>query len=249
MEELKYQKSSNLECAEKRNFRVHKAIEFKSGNTVEDAISTTIFKDNDIELVFKKPGKDNGKEKKGRLLRDMTPIIYADNNPIVDGTFKEMWKHIYNLQQVLDDESRIMLYRLIYKMAYMIDFELDDKNDNYIPNTVFKEDVKKIQSVLDYKKYGFNLKAFLGFLDILGWNEDYRYKNDNDRDQGRINCLLTMISVPIELKKLCNRILELKENELFDFDNLIDMCYTFSISGGLYVLSKTELIEELKLTD
>ncbi len=145
MEKLKYQKSSNLECEEKRNFRVRKAAdEFGSGNSTEDAISTTVFKDNDIELLFKKPGKDNGKEKKGRLIRDMTPIVYADNNPIVDGKFKEFWKHIYNLQQVLDDESRIMLYRLINKMAYMIDFELDDKNDNYIPNKVFKNDIKKI---------------------------------------------------------------------------------------------------------
>ena len=250
MEELKYQFSPSTECEEKRNFRIHKAVdEFKSGNSTEDAIPTTVYKDNDIELVFKKPGKDNGKVKKGRLRRDMTPIIYADNNPIAKGTFKEIWKHVYNLQQVLDDKSRIILYRLIYKMAYMIDFELDDKKDNYIPNKVFKDDVKKIQSILDNKKYNFNFKAFLGFLDILGWNEDYKYKNDNDRNQGRINCLLTMISVPIELKKLYKRLLELKENELFDFDNLIDMCYSFSISGGIYVLSKTELIEELRLTD
>ena len=106
----------------------------------------------------------------------------------------------------------------------------------------------KTKEAINKADCSINFKAFIGFLDILGWNEDYKYQLTNNVSNspwtGRLNCLLCMISVPIELKKL-----NIKKGEQINFDSLLEMCYAFCMSRGIFVLSKQELIEELNLIE
>ena len=130
----------------------------------------------------------------------------------------------------------------------MVDFDFNEENKSYIPNNTFINDIQTIQQEINKAGSNINIKSFIMFLDLLGWNEDYKYQlTDDVADSpwtGRLNCLICMISVPIELNKL-----NIKKEEKINFESLLEMCYAFCMSRGIFVLSKSELIKELELEE
>lgn len=237
-------------CKDKRNYRIKQAKKFAKGTDADNQEKIIIYKDKSIELGFKNPGKDDGKIIKNskKKKRDMTPYVVAKNNPITSGEFKDIWRVFLNLQQILSNQSLLNLYRLIYRLTFMIDFEFAEKEKSYIPNSAFMNDIQHIQEEINKTNSNINLKSFFAFLDLLGWNEDYKYQLTDDVANnpwtGRLNCLICMISVPIELNKL-----NIKKGEMINFESLLEMCYSFCMSRGIFILSKEELIEKLELID
>ncbi len=242
---------------EKRKERVKYAInDLKlKGKSFENQEENLIYKDNDMALFMGNPGKDNGKKRGQNIIHDLTPIVKVNNKMELvyneGDTFKEIWSKIYELDIELSEkgEAKTMkkLYLLIYRLAYMVDFEYDDANKFFLPNEEYKKEVKSIQKIIDNNKIHFNVKQYLAFLDLLGWNEDYKYQYElefTNRYKGRLNCILCMISVPLKLKSL-----KIKKSEILNLSSIIDMCYTFSMSRGIYVLNKEEMIELLDLKD
>ncbi len=241
-------------CKEKRNFRIEQAKKFKRGKDVKHQAITNLSRERDIKYGFGKPGKDDGKSIKNsnKKRRDMMPFVEYKNKKIKkdedDKTFKYIWRVFLELHIILNKKMMLKLNRLIYRLAFMIDFELDEKGENYVPNNEFIADINIIQQEINKAGSDINLKAFIIFLDLLGWNEDYKYQlSDNGVDNswtGRFNCLVCMISVPIELSKI-----NIKKGKKINFDSLLEMCYSFCMSRGIFVLSKCDLIKELELEE
>lgn len=236
-------------CKDKRNFRIQQALNFKKGEDVNNQVKNIIYKDSDIEIGFLNPGKDDGKENgNGKIKRDLTPYVNAKNYPLTSGSFVDIWGLVCKLQNILDEEGITLFYRLIYRLAFMFDFELNDDESNYVPSEEFINDIEYLQSQIDKKKVQFNLKSFVAILDLIGWNEDYKFQLSNNVANGpwvgRLNCLMCMISVPIELSKL-----HIRDGEKVNFDSLLDMCYAFSMSRGIFVSSKDDLIKYLNLSE
>ena len=238
---------------EKRIHRIEYAINnfHKEGIDFEHQKRNMVYKDEDITLYMGKPGKDNNKNGK----KDLTPIVkYNKENELSyeeRRTFEHIWANIYQLDKQLEEknetETMKIIYLLIYRLAYMVDFEIDKKWGTYFPNEEYKNKVKEVQKIINKCNIKFNLKEYIGFLDLLGWNEDYKYQykmNFDYPNTGRLNCILCMISVPLALKNL-----KIKKGKISNIDNLIKMCYNFSISRGIYVLKKDDLIKELGLEE
>ena len=237
-------------CKDKRNYRIKQAKKFDKGTDVNNQVIINLSFEKNIKYGFGNPGKDDGNPIKNskKKRRDMTPFVEAKNNPITTGEFKNIWGVLLTLQQFLDKMILLKLYRLIYRLAFMVDFEFDENNKTYVPNNTFINDIQIIQEEINKAGSDINIKSFIMFLDLLGWNEDYKYQlTDDVADspwKGRLNCLICMISVPIELNKL-----NIKKGEKINFDSLLEMCYAFCMSRGIFVLSKSELIKELELEE
>ena len=242
---------------DKRRKRVNYAInELKlKGDSFEKQEKNLIYKDDDMALYMEKPGKDDGKRKGKNKIHDLTPIVIINNNEKLiyneGDTFKIIWSKIYELDNELslkgEDKAIRKLYLLIYRLAYMVDFECHEGSKIFLPSEEFKNEVIGIQKVIDKHRINFNVKGYLAFLDLLGWNEDYKYQYDttfSNRYKGRLNCILCMISVPLKLKNL-----KIKKGTILNLDSIIDMCYTFSMSRGIYVLDKADMINLLDLED
>ncbi len=237
-------------CRDKRNYRIAQAKKFNKGKDFNHQVIINLSLEKDIEYGFCNPGKDDGNPIRNseQKRRDMTPFVNAKNNPITTGDFKDIWQVILTLQQILDKRTMLKLYRLIYRLAFMIDFEYDEKTKNYIPNKDFISEIDSIQKEINKAGSNINIKSLIVFLDLLGWNEDYKYHLHDDVANspwtGRLNCIMCMISVPIELNKL-----NIKKGEQINYNSLLEMCYAFCMSRGIFVLSKSDLIHDLELDE
>ena len=241
-------------CKDKRNYRIKQAEKFDKGTDSNNQVPINLSFERNIKYGFYNPGKDDGKIIKNSKVkkRDMTPFVEYKNKKIKkdddDKTFKYIWGTFLSLHKILNKQMVLKMNRLIYRLAFMIDFELDEKEQNYIPNNEFMTDVQIIQKEITKAGSDIDFKSFIIFLDLLGWNEDYKYHLRNDVAdnpwKGRLNCLVCMISVPIELNKL-----NIKKGEKINFDSLLEMCYSFCMSRGIFVLSKADLIKELELEE
>ena len=64
--------------------------------------------------------------------------------------------------------------------------------------------------------------------------------------KGRINNILSMISIPLIFKKFVDEVIDNKDNiENIDFSSLIDIAQDFSRTRGVSPISNTALIEHL----
>ena len=241
-------------CTNKRNYRIEQAKKFDRGVDLDNQIIINLSFEKNIKYGFGNPGKDDGKTIKYSKVkkRDMTPFVEYKNKKIRkeedNKTFKYIWGTFLNLHKILNKQMILKMKRLIYRLAFMLDFDPDEKSQNYITNSEFMKDIQLIQKEIIEAGSDIDFKSFIIFLDLLGWNEDYKYQlTDNVADspwKGRLNCLMCMLSVPIELNKL-----DIKKGEKINFDSLLEMCYAFCMSRGIFVLSKKDLISELKLDE
>ncbi len=229
-------------CREKRNKRIINAENFHYGS-VNNGEKIDIYHDDNLQLFFLNPGDEDNRTNKKKAndnrIRNLKVIVISNkvNDKYSSYKIKEMWEEICKVQDILNDDEVIRLYMLIYRLAYLYDFNIDDLNK---PNQEFFDDIDELQKIINLKNYNFDLKAFLGLLDLFGWNEDYKYQvgeiNSKKSMTGRLNSLLCMISVPYEIRKL-----KQSTNGDLNYDNIVKMCYDFSISRGLYTLKAEEI--------
>ena len=228
----------------KRIMRIKEAIEFEVG-TKEMPKEHLIGIVNGHKVYFKKPGKEYFREKK-RNINDMTPCVedFYDRY-----SFGDIWKDMLNLSVRISEDSYKKLNVLLYRLAYLMDCQEIDGKIRYNPTGEIYEIIKDIQKEIDLKKYDFKVIEFLNFIDILSWNEDVKYqtecKFENPR-KGRINTILSLISIPLIFKEFVDLVIEKKDylHEL-DYSILIDVANNFSRTRGVQPISNKKLIKYL----
>ena len=241
----KVQKGHADEVKRKRIMRIKEAINFEIGTKEEPKVHL-IGMANDSKVYFKEPGKEYFRENK-RNVNDMTPNV----GDLYDRySFGDIWKDMLNLSVRISKDSYKQLNVLLYRLAYLIDCEEVDGKIRYNPTGEVYALIKNIQEEIDSKKYDFKVLEFLNFIDVLSWNEDVKYQADCTFEKpkvGRINTILSLISIPLIFKEFVDLVIEKKDylHEL-DYSLLIDVAQNFSFFLGVQPMSNKKLIEYLK---
>lgn len=96
--------------------------------------------------------------------------------------------------------------------------------------------------------------AFIHFMDILGWNDEMKTHANNDGlnfvvkkpKMGRINTILSCISIPILFQEFVDEVLLHKDDKAnIDFSIVINVAQTFSKTRGVHPLPNKKLAELL----
>lgn len=131
----------------------------------------------------------------------------------------------------------------------MIDCKIEDNKVRFKPDLEITNEIEKIQLEIDSKKLDFKLLEFLNFLDVVGWNEDVKYQSEMTFIQpknGRINNILSMISIPLIFKKFVDNVMANKDDlKKVDYSELINMAQDFSRTRGILPISNVKLVEHL----
>ena len=231
---------------EKRILRIKEAMNFPLGSKLEPT-HNVIDKINGIEIYFDKPGKEFFRNGENKNINDMTPGV-GDYYPKY--AFKDIWKDLLNISIQLPEDSYKKLYVIIYRLAYMLDCTVNEDKVRFNPSKEIKKEIDNIQNEIDKRKIDFKVLEFLYFLDLIGWNEDVKYQsslNFENVKKGRINNILSMISVPLLFKKFIDDIINNKDNlENIDYTDLIDIAQAFSRTRGVSPISNKLLIKHLE---
>ncbi len=240
------QKGHPEEVKNKRTMRIKEAISFSTG-TKEKPDMHIIGEVNGNKIFFLKPGKEFFREKK-RNINDMTPCV---GNLYEKYSFGDIWKDMLNLSVHINEETYKQLNVLIYRLAYLMDCTIIDKKVRYQPEGEVLETINKIQNEIDTVGYQFKVLEFLNFIDILSWNEDVKYQPDclfeKEREKvGRINTILSLISIPLIFKQFVDEIIKNKQSlEKLNYSLLVDVAQNFSRTRGVHPISNKQLIQYL----
>jgi hypothetical protein len=177
------------------------AIEWLKGKNQENRKITQIYKSGDFIVGVGKPGKEAAPDFKRRHYitgkitnnpNDMNPFVMKRGRKVGnDLTFGELFEQIEHLMRA-DMLGLELLGMLIFRMAFMLDHEKNQKNQwRYVSPKVSLAILKKRLPEVG----GVPVDIFLYFLDILALNEDVKVHtlgHENAQfDYGRINTLLT----------------------------------------------------------
>jgi len=180
---------------------LNEAIGWPKGKNQEERKITEIYKSGDFAVAAGKPGKEAALDFKRRHYitgvttnntNDMNPSVMKKGNKIGnDLTFEAMFEQIEHLMRS-DIFGLELLGMLMFRMAFMLDHEKNQKNQwRYIPP---KESLAMLKKRLP-SVGGIPVDIFLYFLDILALNEDVKMHTlgyeGAQHDYGRINTLLT----------------------------------------------------------
>jgi hypothetical protein len=250
---------SNDEFIKKRSLRIKEAISFKSG-TYARPYKTIIAKLlNNKEVYFLKPGKETLRAKPN--VHDMYPNV--GKNKIVETdkfNFEIIWEYLVKISiinQITFKKVLVLLYRLCYFTDHK---EIQKSRLRYSPSKEIADYIGKIDYSIKerfrdkFKKDGIGIWEFLHFVDILGWNEDVKYHINNRkpdfsdsgrRNVGRVNTILSVISVPLMVDDFLSKIDDIKyvlkiNNMLFNYKKL-----KFVDSRKNYIMSDKELTTHL----
>jgi hypothetical protein len=251
-------RSNGKNFIEKRAKLIEEAINFPQG-TFENQIKTVISTlSNGKEAYFLKPGKETLRKKPN--VHDMFPNV-TDN---FDGwAFEQIWEYLIKISIIQQAAFKKVLV-LLYRLCFFIDHKLDVNNNfryavskeilTYIDNLdnfVLKDGFKE-----KFKTSEVDLLKFLYFVDLLAWNEDVKYHSTEnkvdfagqyEKNAGRVNTILTIISAPILISKFINNIIEnTKTNGVIDVKLITTTIQKFTKTRGLCVLSNTQLLDFLQ---
>lgn len=240
----KIQKGHPDDVRRKRIMRIKEAIDFEIG-TKDEPKEHLIGMANDSKVYFKKPGKEYFRENK-RNVNDMTPFV----GDLYDRySFGDIWKDMLNLSVRISKDSYKQLNVLLYRLAYLMDCEEVDGKIRYNPKGEILALIKNIQQEIDSKKYDFKVLEFLNFIDVLSWNEDVKYQAECTFEKpkvGRINTILSLISIPLIFKEFVDLVIEKKDYlQELDYSLLVDVAQNFSRTRGVQPMSNKKLIEYL----
>ena len=205
----KVQKGQADEVKRKRIMKIKEAINFEIGTKEEPKVHL-IGMANDSKVYFKKPVKEYFRENK-RNVNDMTSYVgdLYDRYSCCD-----RWKDMLNLSVRISKDSYKQLNVLLYRLAYLMDCEEVDGKITYNPTGEVYAFIKNIQEEIDSKEYEFKVLEFLNFIDVLSWNEDVKYQADcifEKTKVGRINTILSLISIPSIFKEFVDLVIEKKD--------------------------------------
>lgn len=241
----KIQKGHPEEVKNKRELRIKEAINFETG-TKENLKIHIIGEVNNNKIYFAKPGKEFFRENK-KNENDMTPYV----GDLYDRySFGDIWKDMLNLSIRISKDSYKQLNVLLYRLAYLMDCEISGDKVRYEPTGEVATVIANIQEEIDSKGYDFKVLEFLNFIDILSWNEDVKYQANcefKDYKVGRINTILSLISIPLIFKEFVDNIIEKKDYlKDLDYSLLIDVAQNFSRTRGVHPMSNKKLVEYLQ---
>lgn len=239
------QKGHPSDVREKREKRIKEAINFKSGTREKPEIHIIDVINNTNAVYFSKPGKEASR-KSSNNPNDMAPNV---GKLFEKHAFKDIWKDLLNLSVQISEDSYKQLNVLLYRIAYLMDCKEVDGKIRYIPEGEVKETIERIQEEINSKGYNFKLLEFLHFVDILSWNEDVKYQPDcrfENYKTGRINTVLSIISVPFIFREFVDLVMKSENNLLkVDFSLIVDVVDKFSKSRGVHSVSNKELVKYL----
>ncbi len=233
---------------EKRTARIQEALDIKftdHNNRVKYVVDTL---SDGTEVFFIKPGKEYFR--KIPNLNDMSPNVgsYYENF-----RFADIWELLCKLYNTISLNNYKKLSAIIYRMAYLLDFSYVGGKLRFTPCKELKAEIEEIQQEIYSKNLKVDLLSFLHFLDVLSWNEDVKYHTHNNqpdfsdvqkRKNGRINTLLSCISIPMLFQKFVEEVLKSDgKRENIDFSIIIDVAQKFAKTRGVQPLSNKELIK------
>ncbi len=199
------QRGNPIGLTEKRSQRIIEGLGFPSGKSIEQPKKKLItILPNKKEVCFYKPGKETVR-KGNPNPHDMRPQVGSDNKRY---GFDDVWKQLSKIS-VSNQEIFKSVLTLIYRNAYMLDHvEVSKGIYRYQPDKKILECISLLDSLIpDIIEYG--LLGLLHFMDLIGWNEDVKYHVENGKPTfkgkhewktGRINTLLTCMSVPYKTR-------------------------------------------------
>lgn len=243
------QKGKPKEAEDKRIKRISEALNWKAGPSLDSPKKYVITKlPNGMEVYFLKPGKEVFRLKNPNP-NDMIPILgYSDERY----GFDTVWKQLSKIS-VYDFEIFRAVLTLIYRNAYLLDHVEEKKGIiRYKPSQKIADCIQKLeQSIGTLMEYG--LLGFLHFMDMLGWNEDVKYNVKDgkptlkkDWKAGRLNTLLTCITIPYKTYKVVENIKKhLSKPQKIDWSLVYDTMMTLLRTRGICPPKQRELLEWL----
>lgn len=244
-----------------REKRIIEAISFKSGtiNVPHKTVITKLL--NKKEVFFLKPGKETQRLKPNKY--DMTPLVGSSNiKEIKRFSFEDIWEYLVKISIINQITFKKVLV-LLYRLCYFIDHrEVKNGILRYSPSNDISEYIGKIDYSLKdgfrdkFKKDEIGIWEYLNFVDILGWNEDVKYhilngrpnfNESNRKNVGRVNTILSIISVPLMVNDFLSNIIEnVKFIEKINVRLILSTMQKFSRSRGVCVITNKDILEHLK---
>ena len=213
---------SNNNFIHQRSVRIAEAIAFESGTIAEPTKTLISTLPNQKESYFLKPGKET--QRATPNIHDMFPNVGSNNKSETDGfTFEVIWEYLIKIS-IINQLTFKKVLVLLYRLCFLLDHnEIEKDKIRYSPSPEIFEYISKMDFALKdgfkdkFKKNEIGLLEFLHFVDLLSWNEDVKYHTKNgkpyfeDRTKknvGRINTIISIISVPLMVNDFLANIIE-----------------------------------------
>ena len=218
----------------KKMLRINEAKNFKRNNTITHNVIDNV---NGLEVFFDTPGKDMNK-----FYYDMAPGV---GEQFYRYSFKDIWNDMFNICINICEDSYKKLLVILYRMAYLIDFEVKNEKVRFNPPAEIKNEIAIIQEEIDKQNKKYNVLELLYFIDLLAWNEDVRYYQDNNKKPGRINCIYGIITVVSICKDFYDSVLNHSKNTSVDINSFLELTQQFIHGRGMISCSDKDLLKIL----
>ena len=237
------QKGVPPELLEKRKRRIEEAIEWEGGSSIESQKKYLLTKlPNKMEVYFLKPGKE--KFEKNSNPNDMLPCVGGSNKPY---RFDEVWKQLSEIS-FLNHRMFIVMLVLVYRNSFMLDHIEEGGHIRYKPCKAIEDCIQKLEHKFG-KQLEYGALGLLHFMDILGWNEDVKYNVQDgrvvwkkDRKRGRVNSLLSCITIPYKTNEFAREIIKHSgEPKDIDWSLVYEPMQRLMSSGGICPAKQKEL--------
>ena len=237
------------ETIEKRKSRITEALQIKFVDPQTPVKYIIDHLPNGTEVYFMKPGKEFFRDNPN--LNDMLPCV---GDLCTRFSFADIWELLCKLRNTLEIENYKKLSAILYRVAYLIDFDYIDGKVRFNPTQEILEEIEIIQRDADSKGIEVNILAFVHFMDILGWNDEMKTHANNDGlnyvknkpKMGRINTILSCISIPLIFQEFVEEVIKNKDDKTkIDFTVLINVAQTFARSRGVCPLPNKDLVKLL----
>ncbi len=235
--------------AEKRKHRIQEALDITFDNPEKPVKYIIDTLTDGTEVYFLKPGKEYFRKKQN--LNDMSPNV---GELFAKFSFADIWQLLCKLRNTISLENYKKLSVILYRVAYLIDFDYVDNKVRFLPGNELLREIEEIQKDIDRHGLNVNILAFIHFMDILGWNDEMKTHATNDGinyvkrkpRMGRINTILSCISIPILFQNFVDEVLKNKDNkENIDFSIVINVAQKFARTRGVHPLPNKVLAELL----
>jgi len=235
-----------------RLLRIREAVSLERGPSTASPVRHVIDRLPDgAENAFLKPGKE-AERKRNPKLQDMTLVVRGYEA----ASFRDVWSMLARVA-LSDDAGFAGLATLIYRCAFHLDHEVEDRRLRYRPGPPAAAFIGDLGGRLGALLPDGNAWALLHFLDMLGWNEDVKYHFEEGRATftgkydnfmtGRLTTLLTCIRVPYEVSRFARHAAEnAKSPDRTDFGHIIDVMNQFSVARGTCVPNDDQLLAWLQ---
>lgn len=245
-----------------RQKRIKEALNFKGG-TIEAPNKFVISTLPDgKEVYFLKPGKETQRKIENINIHDMFPNVgMNDISETTSFSFEVVWEYLIKISIINQITFKKVLV-LLYRLCFFIDHKENSGFIRYEPSKELIDYIQKIDFSLKegfkdkYKKDEIGLFEYLHFVDLLGWNEDVKYhvkdsepdfQNRAKRNRGRVNTIISIISVPLMINDFLSNIIEnVNYIEKINVRLILSTMQKLSKSRGICMLSHTTLQKYLE---